>query len=371
VDLLPTPDPETLCRCGCGTPLRSVGAFEPGHHMRVTPRRSNGQALPIREWGALTASLRLDDRTRVCLSCGEEFHMARRTHSYCSPACAGAGRRKLTAWNELQRRVLSRIRQDRISLQAFARQSGLPFTSLQTWFQRKGSTVSGSTIDQLARALDISFPRALREAGGVTAEEQRAKSIRAKADSLEPETRSRIARNARRARRTLTWSEASIKKRRATRESNGADDRQSARAQKYNSTLRGQVMSRLGGQLRLAPPPTREHPTRAQIEGWLSEIAAELGEEVRLVRAAARDYLQRKGIYGAGGRPRHEKRHALILNEVLARGLTPGGPKPRGFWKDIVDITRSQIGSREPGSGGQQRYWAEHLGTCTECATFR
>src|SRR5688572_14752661 len=90
-----------LCRCGCGTPLRSdTSEFAPGHHMRLAVRTSKGGAAgPVRERlpCACGCGTRVKDRhakylpghqpkewleaqfgpgnVRVCVECRAEFRV--------------------------------------------------------------------------------------------------------------------------------------------------------------------------------------------------------------------------------------------------------------------------------------------------------
>lgn len=370
-----------LCRCGCGTPLKSARSeFAPGHHMRLVPRSTPGSgrrrgALPLRDrplcacgcgervlnpgarflpghwqrtpdWrdkvlGPSTSSV------RTCPECGRSCVVPRdkdKTWKACSRECVAASLRTAKPRNRLQQRCFEYMKAQHLTMAAFARLAEINGGTLRSWVTHKGSTTSRENLAKLARTLGIPEDQAVEEAGGITAEQHVSAVSRRSAETgawrilHTPEVRSRQAASQRGKPKHTEETKDAI--RRALRES-GAAARASAQLEAWHKRPVGRLTQHLWTFLRLHPEPSQE-----QIEERMTSVAKQTKQPRELVKAAWKPYLLKKGLWDEhGGGPKLlERRHRTVEEYMAERGLAPEQRKPRGFWEEAA----ARVGKADP-----------------------
>jgi hypothetical protein len=351
------PDPapaHASCGCGCGAPVRSASArFLPGHHMRVANHLRRGH-------------------DEICAACGQSFWVypgrTKRKFRACSHVCYAALRLKLPAWNLLQKRLLRRMGEDKLSFRQMTSAMGVADPALRYWFTTEGSTTPSSTIQAIVDFLaqdDLTYERALQEAGGITAEGRMRESGRAMAAANLPKAGTDAAREqARRAaaawsaKRDKTRNPDGVKRRLATLEANGTQARFAAGGIAFARSLRGRIVHALFGRLNGNAAPTRD-----EIQRWAGDVSARLADpEVGPLPPTAiveiwRPYLEARGVWSNSGRPIEHPEWGPIIAQLVAPHWP--GKNPYGFWKAAAHELSRQLGYTVDWDVAK-RWWDRH-----------
>jgi len=279
----------------------------------------------------------------TCLQCGQRFPVrirvrrgkARRPRTCGSRRCLNAARRP-RAWNDLQQRCLEQLVAQGLSFAAWARDVGIERETLRKWFQKRDSALSTRFLQRLADVLGISIEQALREAGGLTAEDKhRAVGVQIGTQNLvqsieDPKARRVVYEKSARSRQGLIPSTDALAKGVQTRWATGVYGRTLTRLQEVNGSKKAALVRGLGKRLGRTPTPSRE---------LISEWAADTSERVGLAQSAVlaiwSPYLRRLGLVHAGGRGREEERCSRV------RALMATWPRTRkgladGFWNEAA-----------------------------------
>jgi hypothetical protein len=379
-------EPMQLCRCGCRTSVQS-GVYAPGHHVRAAfafcacdcgarVHTSRARFIPhhhlrllVPEPPAVTTS--------VCAwsGGGKPFpHAAHDQRTYCCRAHRARanfeGRRPKEPFNRF---VYDRWNASGLSVRAFGLEHAIPDRTMRSIFA--GKRPRQGTVDLAVAAWGTAVPLPQE-----TETDRRSKAAdamrndRVAARAADPEAARRSDREAAKKRSAAAgWKmppeavEKSVEGKRRT----GALERAATNLKAVGAQQRTRALRVLNGHRRRRPDVL---PTKDEIGRWEVAAAVALGfKSASEVHAIWHPILERIGWQPKGGRKRTatQPRHDLIRSMQRSLGLGPFDAMPRGFWPDVAKKANRDIGEKEPGYEGQNRYWHDHLPGCIECQRER
>lgn len=341
-----TPAGERLCGCECGGLVKHPERgrrFLPGHNMRVAG--INGHDEP--------------GEYRLCPNCGmKAWVIGSRLGTWrgCTRACSNEVRSGHSPWCPLQIRIAGERKATRTSMTVFADKCGVSDWTLNWWFRNKGSTIGEEILRKLAAHFDISFEKALEEAGGRTSKQRMIEEGRTKAHLRLSEHRKQVGpngireiqRKATAAKRGLKKSPEHIAKVLAAQTANGTQDRFMAAGRANAQSIKGRARRALTGHLNGNGP---SHPDLKVLQEWAPPIAERLGIPENAIVTIWRDWLRAHGIGSFGGRPQeidwpqvHEWRTQVppVKWEVIAARLDRSSASLQtryGKWRRGAEIS--------------------------------
>ena len=122
---------------------------------------------------------------RPCLKCGKVcplglYQPALRRFGACSQICLSVARLRVTAWNDLQRRLLGIAVVRRLRFKELAKSIGIAEAPIRSWFRDSERTLRRRVFEAIATFVSletgaaITVDAAIAEAGGRTAEDRSA-----------------------------------------------------------------------------------------------------------------------------------------------------------------------------------------------------
>jgi hypothetical protein len=234
----------------------------------------------------------------------------------CSVACSSLRTLSAHARPGLKQDILTYLRQHRLTLSAFARAAGISPGVLQEWFRQRDRALHRADVERLAVALGLeSVEAAIQAAGGQTAEQRQAAAatVASQAAAQARRDASRVPSVAPRPRGKWRLGEETRAKMRAAWKGSEAAKANGRRLKAWHRLDTGEpkveavLLQHLWSFLGRHPSPTREEI--AQLE---AAVAARRGVKPEVVHAVYRPYLQKRGLWPKGGRPRNADRGVLI-----------------------------------------------------------
>lgn len=358
------------CRCGCGTPLKSAySEFAPGHNVRVAPRTGpRGAAAAIRELalcacgcgqrvktpggrylrGHQPRTPRVGSELRTCV-CGNVVRVPPSrvdTWRACSEPCLTAGNITRRTRNRLQRRCTEYLSEHRLTLKGFAEAARVTPNTFSEWLRRKGRRPSQSMVTALAVFFGIPEEQALKEAGGVTAEQRRSEIARRNIEAglldagKSPETR----REAGAGNRGKTKSPEHRAALSAAHKGSAAAKRASEGLAAWHRTTDGKMVQWLLSLLGNHP-----HPTKDQLLDYADRAAANLGTRRDLILRAWRPHLQKRGLAPKGGRRPLTERKRIVDQLRATWPRKRDGDLADGFWREATEqVNQAEGGDLDP-----------------------
>lgn len=335
-----------LCKCGCGTPLKSARSeFVRGHN---NPGYGAGEIRTCLNPGCRK-------QVRVPMWRLEKWR-------YCSAKCRADADRRLRPGNKnpLQLRCLNYINANGLTIVAFMQETGLGLHTFYNWMKSKDTTTSRDNIARLAAVLGITEEQAIEEAGGITAEQRR--SIMARRIIYEgrltggntPESRRKAAASQRGQPRSLEARE----KARRTMQGSPMAARARGRLVAWLASPQGRLVHRLLPFLARNPSPTE-----GQVQLWADRVAILSETRREVVLAAWRPYLQKRGLWPKGGRRGLEDRHRLVQELMDTWPKKKNGALADGFWGHATRAV-SKAEGRQIDPFALKRWWISHTRTC-------
>jgi transcriptional regulator with XRE-family HTH domain len=273
--------------------------------------------------------------------------------------CAAAYRRiPLRGWNELQRRLSERMTASGLTLKDVAIATGLSRATIRRWYQERGRYLTSASLAAVARFLGLDDATALALAGGITGEQEMARTGRANIASGRPVPGTPKFRRARKkagaAMRGRPHTPEWRAKIRAGLIAAGAPAYGAAKLRAVQATPEGAARQRLWIWLRWHP-----HPTRREVRAWARQVSPRLDRPDAEILAAWLPVLVERGIWALGGRPPAERRHYIVASLVErwpagTRGLWP----MVGWW-----VGGAEDKPIEPTE--LAKWWAIHRERCT------
>ena len=287
-------------------------------------------------------------RKRVWVRPSEEA-----TWRTCGAACAAARRRTpLLPWNPLQQRLAERITEDRLTLKDVATATGLSRATIRKWYQERGRYLTSTSLGRIAAYLGLPFDAALKEAGGVTGEQEMARTGRLNITAARSAPGSMRFRRARRkAGATTKGRPHTASHTAAIREAliqAGAPIYGAAKLRAVQATASGAARQRLWIRLRWHP-----RPSRADIRAWAGEVGSRIDQAPTTVLRAWVPYLVDRGLWSPRGRKTNERRHRIL---AALRERWPGGS--HGYWEAAAVLVGEAEGTGS--SGLELLQWLDH-----------
>jgi transcriptional regulator with XRE-family HTH domain len=250
-----------------------------------------------------------------------------------------------------------------LTLKDVANATGLSRATIRKWYQEDGRYLTSISLAAVARFLGVDDATALALAGGITGEQEMARTGRENIATGRPAPGTARFRRARKkagaAIRGRTHGPEWNARTRAGLIAAGAPAYGAAALRAFMATPDGAARHRLWIRLRWHP-----HPTRDEVRAWAAEIAARLGRPDAEILEAWKPALTKRGIWALGGRPPAERRHYLVAALVER---WPAGT--HGSWAMIAWwVGKSEGKPIEPTDVA--RWWWSHRQHCTSSATL-
>jgi hypothetical protein len=317
-----TQEPTPLCACGCGQHVSSARRRYINHH---APISDEGKAR-LRE-------LRRKGSWRTCPypGCGKRqwIQPARmQTWRACSRAHAAVLQRQVQSWNALQVECLRWISEHNSTLAGIERELGTGVNTLRTWFNNKGAALRVQTIERLAMLLGMTTEQATAAAGGITAEDKRAKDAAAKSRARSLEQHQEAGRRGGSAGKGKKHSAEWIANQQAALVRTGARERCTAAIVAASRSDKGRALRSLTGRLR-----RESHPSAQHMRAWAENSATRFGLDIDFIMLVWKPYLEARGAWPLDrkGRPPIKER-CLQLRQLMADWPWTGeGRAPKGF----------------------------------------
>src|SRR3954454_15962678 len=331
-----------LCPCGCGGLPKTPGCeFLPGHHARVAERTPRGHLRPRCASGGQKYCARCDAPLRP----GQG---ATRQGRFCSTRCARIVERRLTRPEaEFNRFIYDRLLMSKTTINEFAKQIGLPRTTLRNILG--GMCPTRPNLEKLQAFFGPALPVITSE---TERRRERANRMRERLPLpgtpkwQESRRRSGVSLRGRRQAPEL------VQKRMDARRASGGEVRAIELLRTQGQQPKARLLARLGSHLRSVPSPTIE-----LIRQWAERDAGLEGLTSAAVLMLWRLTLQGRGLVPKGGRPRNDARRQLVERLMADFPRKADGDLADGFWPTALDRVREAEGKRAPATTESLRLW--------------